>query len=316
MGRYAARRLIGMIPTVLVLLAVVVILIRMLPGDIVDILLSQGGSPTPEARTLMAQKLGIDKPLLQLYIEYALGVFRGDLGKSLWDTRAVTAIIWERAPVTAEVSIVAIFFSIIISIPLGVISAVRRGTLLDHSLRIISILGISLPGFVLATSIVILPALWFRVSLPFQYTSFWTDPLENMKLVLPAAGVNGVLLSASIARMMRTTMLDVLNQDYMRTARAKGLSTSRIIIHHGLKNALIPVVTLLGLQVTVLVGGSIVTESVFALPGLGRLLLESLTNRDYPIIQGVVVSVGILVMLTNLLVDLSYGYLDPRIRYS
>jgi len=305
-----------MIPTVLVLLAVVVVLIRMLPGDIVDILLSQSGQPSAEARALVTHKLGIDKPLLQLYAEYALGVFRGDLGKSLWDTRPVTQIIWERAPVTAEVSIVAIFFSVIISIPLGVISAVRRGSLVDHSLRIMSILGISLPGFVLATSIVILPALWWKVSLPFQYTSFWTDPFENMKLVLPAAGVNGVLLSASIARMMRTTMLDVLNQDYMRTARAKGLSTSRIIIQHGLKNALIPVVTLLGLQVTVLVGGSVITESVFALPGLGRLLLDSLTNRDYPIIQGVVVSVGILVMLTNLLVDLSYGYLDPRIRYS
>ncbi|MSQ29927.1 MAG: ABC transporter permease [Dehalococcoidia bacterium] len=316
MARYAGRRLIGMIPTVLVLLGIVVVLIRMLPGDIVDILLSQSGQPSAEARAMVSAKLGIDKPLLQLYAEYALGVFRGDLGKSLWDTRSVTKIIGDRAPVTAEVACVAIFFSVIISIPLGVISAVRRGSMVDHSLRIMSILGISLPGFVLATSIVILPALWWKVSLPFQYTNFWTDPYQNMKLVLPAAGVNGVLLSASIARMMRTTMLDVLNQDYMRTARAKGLSTSRIIIQHGLKNALIPVVTLLGLQVTVLVGGSVITESVFALPGLGRLLLDSLTNRDYPIIQGVVVCVGILVMLTNLLVDLSYGYLDPRIRYS
>lgn len=315
MTRYAGRRLLGVIPTLLVLLLVVVLLMRMLPGDIVDILLAESGTQTPEVRAMLERRLGIDKPLPQAYVTYVLGAARGDLGNSLWSGRSVTTILGNAAPVTAEVAFIAIAVSVLISIPMGVISAVRRGSLTDHSLRLLSILGISLPGFVLATSIVILPALWFGKSLPFQFAGLLEDPVRNLNIVLPAAGVLGVLLSASIARMMRTTMLDVLQQDYMRTARAKGLSGFSVVVRHGMKNALIPVVTLIGLQVAGLIGGSVITESVFALPGLGRLLLDSLSRRDYPIVQGVVVSVGALVMLTNLVVDLSYGYLDPRVRY-
>jgi len=305
-----------MIPTVLVLLFMVVLMVRMLPGNIVDILLEDGGTNTPEARAEFTHALGLDIPLPIQYGRYVLGVVQGDLGVSLWDKRSVTEIIAGRAQVTAQVAAIAIAVSVLVSIPLGVVSAVRRNSLLDYFLRSMSILGISLPSFVVATSIVILPALWFKVSLPFQYKSFLEDPVQNLQIVLPAAGVLGVLLSASIARMMRTTMLDVLQQDYIRTARAKGLSGFTVVLRHGLKNALIPVVTLLGLQLTALIGGSVITESIFALPGLGRLLLDSLVKRDYPIVQGVVVSVGLLIMFTNLAVDLTYGYLDPRIRYS
>lgn len=316
MVRYTARRLLGVIPTVLVLLLLVVLMVRLLPGNIVDLMLSESATNSPEARTEMTHKLGLDTPLPVQYLRYVLGVVRGDLGTSLWDERPVTETIGARALVTAQVALIAIAVSVLISIPLGVVSAVRRNSLIDYLLRSLSILGISLPSFVVATAAVILPALWFQVSLPFQYRTFFEDPVQNLMLVLPAAGVLGVLLSATIARMMRTTMLDVLQQDYMRTARAKGLSTFAVVVRHGLKNALIPVVTLLGLQLTALIGGAVITESVFALPGLGRLLLESLVKRDYPIVQGVVVSVGLLIMLTNLLVDLTYGYLDPRIRYS
>lgn len=316
MVRYTARRLLGVIPTVLVLLLLVVLMVRLLPGNIVDLMLSESATNSPEARAEMTHKLGLDTPLPVQYLRYVLGVVRGDLGTSLWDERPVTETIGARALVTAQVALIAIAVSVLISIPLGVVSAVRRNSLIDYLLRSLSILGISLPSFVVATAAVILPALWFQVSLPFQYRTFFEDPVQNLMLVLPAAGVLGVLLSATIARMMRTTMLDVLQQDYMRTARAKGLSTFAVVVRHGLKNALIPVVTLLGLQLTALIGGAVITESVFALPGLGRLLLESLVKRDYPIVQGVVVSVGLLIMLTNLLVDLTYGYLDPRIRYS
>lgn len=316
MARYAARRLLGIIPTVLVLLLLVVLMVRILPGNIVDLLLDESGTNSRDARAALTHRLGLDAPLLEQYARYVLGAIRGDLGDSLWDNRPVTQIIGERVPVTAEVAAIAIAVSVLVSIPLGVISAVQRNSPIDYLLRSLSILGISLPSFVVATAIVILPALWFRVSLPFQYQSFLEDPVQNLMIVLPAAGVLGILLSASIARMMRTTMLDVLQQDYIRTARAKGLSNFTVVVRHGLKNALIPVVTLLGLQLTVLVGGSVITESVFALPGLGRLLLDSLVKRDYPIVQGIVVSVGLLVMLTNLAVDLMYGYLDPRIRYS
>ncbi|RLT41037.1 MAG: ABC transporter permease [Chloroflexi bacterium] len=315
MTRYVLRRLIGMIPTLLVLLFIVVSLVRLLPGNVVDILLADGRA-TAETKAQLANKLGLDQSLPEAYIRYVGGVIRGDLGSSLWTDVPVTHMIMSRAPVTAEVAGVAILVSILISIPLGVTSAVRQDSFLDYALRSGSIAGISLPSFVVAQAIVVLPALWWSKSIPFQYQTFAENPSQHLLIILPASFVLGLRLSATIARMMRTTMLDVLQQDYMRTARAKGLTNFGIIVRHGLKNALIPVVTLLGLQFAALVGGSVITESMFALPGIGRLLLDAITRRDYPVIQGVVVSVGILVMATNLLVDLSYGYLDPRIRYS
>ena len=317
MARYAARRLLAMIPTMLVMLFIVVSLTRFLPGNIVDLMLSEGSAQvTPEMRAQVARSLGLGEPLPVQYGKYVLGAVRGDLGHSLWDGRSVTAMIIDRAAVTGEVAAVAIFVSVLISIPLGVISAVRQDSLLDYGLRSMSIAGISLPNFVVAQAIVVLPALWWQTAIPFQYKGFTEDPLINLEIVLPAAGVLGLRLSASIARMMRTTMLDIMQQDYIRTAKSKGLTNFTVIIRHGLKNALIPVVTLLGLQLSALIGGSVITESLFALPGIGRLLLDAITARDYPIIQGVVVSVGFFVMITNLAVDLSYGFLDPRIRYS
>ena len=315
MTRYVLRRLIGMIPTLLVLLFIVVSLVRLLPGNVADLLLSDGRA-TAASKAQLSAKLGLDQSLPEAYVRYAAGVMRGDLGKSLWTDVPVTEMILSRSAITAEVALIAIAVSIVISIPLGATSAVRPDGLLDYSLRSMSIAGISVPNFVIAQAIIVLPALWFSTSIPFQYKSFTENPQQHLAVVLPAALVLGLRLSATIARMMRTTLLDVLQQDYMRTARAKGLTDFTVIVKHGLKNALIPVVTLLGLQLAALIGGSVITESMFALPGIGRLLLDAITRRDYPVIQGVVVSVGVLVMMTNLLVDLSYGFLDPRIRYS
>lgn len=315
MTRYVLRRLIGMIPTLLVLLFIVVSLVRLLPGNVADLLLSDGRA-TAESKAKLANKLGLDQSLPEAYLRYTAGVVRGDLGKSLWTDVPVTEMILSRAAITGEVALIAIAVSIVISIPLGATSAVRPDGFLDYSLRSMSIAGISVPNFVVAQAIIVLPALWFAKSIPFQYKSFTENPQQHLMVVLPAALVLGLRLSATIARMMRTTLLDVLQQDYMRTARAKGLTDFTVILKHGLKNALIPVVTLLGLQLAALIGGSVITESMFALPGIGRLLLDAITRRDYPVIQGVVVSVGVLVMMTNLLVDLSYGFLDPRIRYS
>lgn len=315
MTRYVLRRLLGMIPTVLVLLFIVVLLVRLLPGNVVDILLADARAD-PATKAALEEKLGLDRSLAETYLRYVGGVIQGDLGASLWDDKPVTSLLMERAGTTGEVALIAIIVSVMVSIPLGVISAVRQDSAADYALRSMSIAGVSLPNFVVAQAIIVLPALYFAKSIPFQYKSLTEDPVSHLMLVLPAAFVLGLRLSASIARMMRTTMLDVLQQDYMRTARAKGLTNYSVIVKHGLKNALIPVVTLLGLQLANLVGGSVITESMFALPGIGRLLLESIARRDYPVIQGVVVSVGLLVMTVNLLVDLSYGYLDPRIRYS
>ncbi|MQC17269.1 MAG: ABC transporter permease [Chloroflexi bacterium] len=322
MTRYFVSRMLGIIPTFLLLLFIVVTLIRFIPGDIVDLMLQeQGGSSagsgtTKLARDIIEERLGLDRPLLVQYGDYIVGMLRGSLGESLWDQRPVINLILSRSAVTLEVAAFAIVVSLLIALPVGIISAVKQDTPLDYIVRSLIILGISVPGFAIATAIVIFPALWWGYSVSFIYTSFTEDPIQHLILITPPAIVLGTQLSASVARMTRTMMLEVMQEDYIRTARSKGLGGSRVIMGHALKNALIPVVTLLGLQITFLIGGSVITETVFVLPGLGRLLLESIGYRDYPVIQGIVVTIGLGVMLINLLIDMSYAFLDPRIRYS
>jgi len=319
-SRYLLRRIIMLVPTMLLLLLLVVVMVRLIPGDIVDILLQeQGGQGSEKAkvdRQQLEDRLGIGSPLPVQYVSYLGGLLKGDLGRSLWDRRPVRDMIKDRFPVTAEVALIAIFFSVLAAIPVGVISAVKQDTAPDYLLRSISVLGISTPGFAIGTAIVIFPTLWWGWAISFRYVSFVDDPITHLRLIGPPAAVLGIQLSASVARMTRTMMLEVMQEDYVRTARAKGLTNFRVVMRHALRNALIPVVTVLGLQVTFLIGGSVITESIFALPGLGRLLLEAIAERDYPVVQGIVVVVGLLVMLTNLAVDISYGFLDPRVRYS
>ncbi|MPZ99117.1 MAG: ABC transporter permease subunit [Dehalococcoidia bacterium] len=319
MTRYLARRVVGMIPTLLVLLFMVVVMVRLVPGSIVDIILEEtaSGAEGEAARAALEERLGLDRPLPVSYVNYVTGVLRGDLGQSLWDQSPVTEQVLRRLPPTLSIAAVAIVMAIVLSVPIGVLSAVRRDTWLDYLLRSVAIAGISVPSFVIGTAFVIFPALWFGLSLvQFRYVSFVEDPVANLKIIIPPAAVLAIGLTASVARLMRTMMLEVLTQDYMRTARAKGLTGSTVIMRHGLKNAMIPVITLLGLQFAFLIGGSVITESIFAIPGLGRLLIDALRQRDYPIIQGVVLTIGVMVMLTNLLIDMSYAYLDPRVRFA
>lgn len=318
MTQYIARRLLAVIPSLLLLLLLVVVMVRLIPGNVVDLVLQEqgggGGEKAEIDRAELEKRLGLDAPVFVQYVKYVGGLARGDLGNSLWDRQPVADLVWQKFPITAEVGLVAVLVSIIVAIPVGVISAVKQDTAPDYIVRSASILCISLPNFAIATAIVIFPALWWGWSVPFRYVSLWEDPITHMALVLPAAGVLGVQLSGSLARMTRTMMLEVMQQDYIRTARAKGLGGRLVIFRHALRNALIPVITLLGLQVSFLIGGSVITETVFALPGLGRLMIGAIQQRDYPIIQGVVVIVGTFIMLTNLLVDLAYSWLDPRIR--
>jgi peptide/nickel transport system permease protein len=318
MTQYIARRLIAIIPSMLLLLLMVVVMVRMIPGNVVDILLQEQGGAGSEKeeidRAELEQRLGLDDPIIVQYFEYLAGLLTGDLGESLWNQQPVAELVWQKFPVTAEVAVIAVIVSITIAIPVGVFSAVKQDSAPDYVVRSASILSISLPNFAIATAIVIFPALWWGWSVPFRYVTFWEDPSTHLALVLPAAAVLGIQLSGTLARMTRTMMLEVMQQDYMRTARAKGLASRLVIFRHGLRNALIPVVTLLGLQVSFLIGGSVITETVFALPGLGRLMIGAIQQRDYPVIQGIVIVVGIFVMLTNLFVDLAYGYLDPRVR--
>ena len=318
MTKYVVRRLVGMVPTWLIIMFMVVGMVRLIPGNIVDVLLQdQGGTGNYSAsiaKQELSKRLGLDQPMPVQYVKYVAGVTHGDFGRSLWDQTPVTRLIAQRAPVTGEVTFIAIVTSIGISIPLGVMSAVRRDRPLDYLLRSISIAGISIPNFAVGTAIVIFPTLWWGWTVSFKYVSFTEDPIKHLTILIPPAMVLGVQLSAGVARLTRTMMLEVLQEDYIRTARAKGLGETTVVMRHALKNALIPVVTVLAFQITNLLGGSVITESIFALPGLGRLLVGSVVSRDYPVVQGIVVMTSLFVMMMALAVDISYGYLDPRAR--
>lgn len=317
MLQYAMRRLLGVIPSILALLFIVVVMVRLIPGSIVDIMVSDSLKVEDRelGRATLRRELGLDRPLPQTYLAYVGGVARGDFGRSLWDRRSVRDQILARAPVTVEIALIAIVVSFLVAVPAGVLSAVRQDSWADYLVRTLAILGISTPSFAIGTMVVVLPALWFGWSPSQVFVPFSADPLKHLQIVLVPALVLGLYLSSSVMRMMRTTMLEAMRQDYIRTAQAKGLNERMVIVRHGIRNALIPVITVLGVQLAFLFGGSVITESIFSIPGLGRLLLSSINNRDYPMIQGIVVFVGLLVMLTNLAVDVSYGVIDPRIRY-
>ena len=316
MTKYVIRRVAGIIPTALMLLFLVVVLIDMIPGDIIDLILEEKFTADDESRQLLEEELGLDRPLIIRYLEYVGGVLTGDFGNSLWTEQPVSELILGRATVTIEIGTISIILGTIVGVAVGAISAIRQDTSLDYALRSVSILGISVPSFAIATAIVVFPAIWWGVAPSLRYVSFSEDPIAHTKIIIPPAIVLAIGLSASLMRLTRTTMLEVLRQDYVRTAQSKGLQERSVILRHALKNAMIPVITLLGLQVAFVIGGSVITESVFAIPGVGRLLLSSIANRDYPVVQGIVVIIGLFVMVTNLVIDLSYGWLDPRIRYS
>lgn len=316
MVKYITRRIIGLIPTLMILLFLVVVMVELIPGDIIDLILEEKFSQNDEARAVLEQELGLDQPLVVRYFEYVGGVLTGDLGHSLWTDQPVAGMIAQRALPTIEIGVLSIIIGAVIGILIGTISAVRQDSMLDYGLRSIAILGLSVPNFALATAYVVFPAIWWGVAPNMRYVSFTEAPVEHLKIIIPPALILGISLSATLMRLMRTTMLNELRQDYVRTAHSKGLLFRSVVIRHVLKNALIPVITLLGLQIAFLIGGSVITESVFAIPGVGRLLLSSIGNRDYPVIQGIVVIIGVFVITTNLLIDLSYAWLDPRIRYS
>lgn len=315
MLKYVTRRIAGLVPTLMMLLFLVVVMVELIPGDIIDLILEEKFEKNDEARLVLEQELGLDRPLPIRYLSYVGGVFTGDLGNSLWTDQPVSKLIVQRALPTLEIGILATVLGAILGVAIGTISAVRQDSILDYLLRSVAILGLSVPSFALATAFVVFPAIWWGVAPNLRYVGFTEAPVEHIKIIIPPALILGTRLSATLMRLMRTTMLNELRQDYVRTAHSKGLLSRTVIFRHVLKNALIPVITLLGLQVAFLIGGSVVVESVFAIPGVGRLLLNSIANRDYPVIQGVVVIIGFFVITTNLIIDLSYAWLDPRIRY-
>lgn len=313
MARYAVSRLIGMVPAVLLLLFLAVVMVDFIPGDIVDLMMQE--NPNVEARELLEAELGLDRNVVVRFLDYARGVIVLDFGTSLWSDTAIGEQLLRRLPITLEIAVIATIIGTIVGVAFGIVSALRQDTALDYVLRSIAIAGISVPNFAIATVLVVMPAIWWGISPRLDYVG-WEEPIAHLKIMLLPALVLSLNLAASLMRLTRTTMLEVLRQDYIRTARAKGLAGVVVTYRHALKNALIPVVTLMGLQIAYLIGGSVIVESVFVIPGMGRYLITALNQRDYPVVQGIVVLIGTFVMLVNLAIDLSYAWLDPRIRYS
>ena len=314
---YFIKRLLAVIPTLIIASLIVFFVIRMVPGDIIDLMIAQHDvSDLEVSRATIEHALGLDTPIYVQYFKWVKGiVFHGDLGRSLWKDTTVVQEIIHRVPVTFELGIIAIIIGLLISLPVGIFSAIRQDTIGDYAGRTVAILGLAIPGFWLGTMIVVYPAVWWGWSPPIDLIPFVEDPIANLKTFLIPASVLGFALAGVTMRMTRAMMLEVLRQDYIRTAWAKGLKERVVIVRHALKNALIPVVTIIGLQIPILVGGTVVIEQIFTLPGMGLLMLEAIVQRDYPIVTGVMLFIGLVVLLVNVLIDMSYGILDPKVRY-
>ena len=318
MRAYIIRRLLLVIPTLFLLSIIVFLTVRFIPGDVVDAMLSEmqweGGGDLD--RATLERRLGLDVPVWMQYGRWIGDMFRhGSLGRSLWRDLPVEEEILSRLPVTIELGLLAIVIGLVIALPVGIYSAVRQDTAADYLGRSVAIIGLATPNFWLAIMVLIYPTIWWGWTPPLEYTPFTEDPLGNLAGFLIPSLILGTAMAAATMRMTRTMTLEVLRQDYIRTAWSKGMAERVVIVRHTLKNALIPVVTLVGLQMPILVGGAVIMENIFALPGLGRLMLDALQSRDYPVVQGTNLFFATGVVLLNLLIDLIYPCLDPRVRY-
>jgi peptide/nickel transport system permease protein len=311
--RYVATRLLIAIPSLLIASLIVFTLPRLIPGDAVQLMLAEKAYAKDIAE--LRAKLGLDRPLYVQYFEWAGRALRGDLGESLWTRRPVLEEIGQRLPITLTLAGLALAFALLIAIPVGVVSAARQDTVADFVARSAAILGLSVPGFWLATLLIVLPAIWWGWRPVGDFVEFSRDPAAYLRQLLLPAAILGIAASAALMRLTRGMLLEVLRQDYVRTAWAKGLAERGIVLKHGLRNAIIPVVTLLGTQLPQIIGGTVVIETVFGLPGMSRFLFDAINQRDYPVIQGVNLLVVSTVVMVNLGVDALYAVLDPRIRY-
>lgn len=314
MRNYVIGRLLALLPTLFFASLIVFFAIRMIPGDVIDLMLSQNDVASDADRAQLQTALGLDQPAIQQYGAWVFAALQGDLGYSLWQNTPVSSLLAERLPITFELGFLALLVSISVAIPIGIYSAMKQDTPGDYIARSFSLIMLAIPGFWLGTLVMVFPSVWWRWAPELEFVSLWEDPVRNLSHVLPPAILLGLGLSAVTMRMTRTMMLEVLRQDYIRTARAKGLRETMVIARHALRNSLIPVVTLIGLQAPLLIGGAVILEQIFVIPGMGLLLLEAVSSRDYPIITGVFLVTGLAILLINLAVDLAYGFLDPRVR--
>jgi peptide/nickel transport system permease protein len=312
--RYVLRRVVLAIPTLFLVSVIVFAMMRFMPGDVVTRMV-EGHAYAPTMAALR-HDLGLDRPVHVQYLEWIGGiVLRGDFGNSYWTRQPILEEFVRRFPVTLELAGLTILISVVIGGVVGVVSAVRQDTASDYVGRVLAILALSVPYFGLAVLVVVLPSIYFKWTPVWTYVAFSVNPLENLKIMLVPALVFGVTRAGPIMRIMRSALLDVLRQEYIRTAWSKGLSERTIVLRHALKNALIPVISLIGLQTPLYIGGSVIIEAIFRLPGVGLFFFEALTKLDYPVVQSVNLIIAAMIVGLNLLIDLSYAYLDPRIRY-
>ena len=316
MRQYILKRLLLMIPTLFGVAVLIFFLLRVVPGDIVELKYAGTGSYAPkEALARERAQLGLDQPILKQFVTWIVGIPRLDFGTSMWTGQPITHEIAIRLELSIELALMATFVAVLISIPLGALAAIKQDTWVDYFVRIFSIAGLSIPSFWLGIVIILAFVIYFRWMPPLTFTSFWVDPKSNIsQLIWPALAV-GYRYSAVATRMTRSAVLEVLREDYVRTARAKGLWERAVLIRHALRNALLPVITVIGLEFAFLVGGLVVTEQVFNLNGIGKLFVEAISQRDYTMVQSLVLLTSFVFIFVNFLVDMINAVIDPRIRY-
>jgi len=316
MIRYIARRALLVVPVLVGLSIAVFLMLRLIPGDVVDVILGSEGSASPERVAELRRMFGLDQSLPQQYLGWIASLLSGDFGRSIRTSRPILPDVLARVPVTYQLTVMAMVLSLLLAVPLGIVSSVKRSTGVDSLVRVVGLLGLSIPNFWLASMLVLLVSQHFRGGLP---TSGYVYPNQDLlgsfrSLLLPALAL-GAANMAILMRMTRSSMLEVLGQEYVLTARAKGLVERLVLYRHALRNALIPVVTVAGVQVGYLLGGAVIIEQIFALPGLGTLVLNGISQRDYPVVQAGMLFIAASFVLVNLAVDVLYAYLDPKIHY-
>ena len=324
MRAYIIRRLLILIPTLLLVTLLIFFLVQLVPGDIIDAM--QGATPDVKLdRAALERELGLDAPAIVQYGRWMgfapqvdgsfSGVFQGDLGVSWWRAMPVVELLAKAWPVTLQLGLMGLIIAQLIALPIGIYSALRQDKWGDYIGRSFAILCISVPGFWVATLVIVFPAIWWNYMPPIMLIHFTEDPIGNLRMFIIPALVLGMAMSGMTMRMTRTMMLEVLRQDYIRTAWAKGLRERVVILRHALKNAAIPVITLIGLQLPVMIGGAVIIEQIFCLPGMGRLIIDATLHRDQPLVSGALLLFSVVLVVINLVVDLTYAYLDPRVQY-
>jgi ABC-type dipeptide/oligopeptide/nickel transport system permease component len=312
MIRYVLKRLALSVPILIAVLTLVFVIIRIAPGDPAIVIL--GDQASAEALEALRVKLGLNKPLYEQYFDFLFSVFRGDLGTSLLSGKSVLEEVWNVLPYTIDLTVAGVFLGVVFGIPLGILTAIYRNSIIDYIIRTVSLLGLSFPAFYSAILLIVVFAIqidWF----PVISDPDLSNPGERLHhLILPAINL-GLIMTAYVTRSARSSMLEVLREDYVRTAKAKGIPGSIVLFRHALKNALIPIVTVIGLYLGVLIGNSVLTEIVFNRPGLGKLIIAALNERDYTLLQGLMVVYAFIIVIVNLITDLTYGFVDPRVKH-